>query len=190
MWSKSQRRKNQCKAWFLVPITILKYECWVSACVFPLLCQQEQFIGNCEHSEADRMSLAHKPHSKAPSPLWLLYRNTEKSTVGIGLETGKYHFLMVSFPVAWIPLVMILGAVQVVSAAEGPHTSKGTCSEDGEGHCLCGQHNVQKRDVHVLENSSLDKWPCCLLSQRAFAKYKYTVIFQWLVRKEKALWCP
>lgn len=74
--SKTQRCKNQCKAWFLVPITILKYECWVSACAFPLLCQQEQFIGNCEHSEADHMSLAHKPHSKAPSPLWRLRRNT------------------------------------------------------------------------------------------------------------------
>lgn len=72
------------------------------------------------------MSLAQKPHSKAPSPPGLLCRNTEKSTVGIGLQTGKYHFLMVSFPVVWIPLVMILGAVQVVSAAEGPHTSKGT----------------------------------------------------------------
>lgn len=115
------------------------------------------------------MSLAQKPHSKAPSPPGLLCRNTEKSTVGIGLQTGKYHFLMVSFPVVWIPLVMILGAVQVVSAAEGPHTSKGTCSEDGESHCLCGQQSVQKRDMHVLENSSLDEWPCCLLSQRAFA---------------------
>lgn len=45
----------------------------------------------------------------------------------VGLETGKYrHFLKVSFPVMWISKVMILGAVQVVSAVVGPHTSKGT----------------------------------------------------------------
>lgn len=68
----------------------------------------------------------------------------------VGLETGKYrHFLMVSFPVMWISLGMILGAVQVVSAVVEPHTSKGTCSEDGQSYCLCWQQSVQKRAMHT-----------------------------------------
>lgn len=51
----------------------------------------------------------------------------EKSTVGIGLETGKYHFLMVSVPVAWIPLVMILGA-----SCTGGFCSRRTSHEQGD----------------------------------------------------------
>lgn len=48
----------------------------------------------------------------------------------VGLDTGKYrHFLMASFPVTWIPLLMIPGAVQVVFAVAGTSHEQGNLSE-------------------------------------------------------------
>lgn len=149
IWSKTQRSKNQCKAWSLVPRAIIKCECWVPACVFPLLCQQEQFIGNCEHSEADHTSLAHKPYSKAPSPLWLLCRTTENPLWACWPGDREVPLLdgFICCPVD--SLVMILGAVQVVSAVVGPHTSKGTCRNMGRVTVSMG-NKVYRCKMHKL----------------------------------------
>lgn len=135
MWSKSQRSKNQCKAWFFVPMAIIKCECWAPACAFPLFCQQEQSIGNCEHSEADHMSLAHKPHSKAPSPLWLLCRNTENP-------------LWARWPGDWkVPLLVGFISCHLDSFSDDPGScTGGFCS----GRTSYEQGNLQWRQVELL----------------------------------------